>query len=60
MVEYLLLKQPPADMSKPIQIKFSFDGGTMTSGKNIKQEQGIFQILTDYVLKELKSHKSAH
>ena len=60
MLEYLLLHNPPKDNSIPIQIKFSLDGGTVTSGKKIKQEQGTLQILTSHTLRELKSHNSAH
>lgn len=60
MIQYLLEQNPPKDPSKPVQIKFALDGGTMTSGKRIKQEQGTLQIITGYSLQELKSHHRAH
>jgi hypothetical protein len=60
MLRYLLSKQPPTDPKQPVQIKFAFDGGTMTSGKRIQQEQATLQILTDHALREVKSHTHAH
>ena len=60
MLEYFLTKKPPPNPSKPVQIKFAFNRGTMTSGKKIKQEHGTVQILTGYSLAELKSHNNAH
>ena len=60
MLTYLLEHNPPPDPSKPVQIKFAFDGGTMTSGKRIQQEQGTLQVLTGCIFCKLKSHNNAH
>jgi hypothetical protein len=60
MLEFLLTKQPPADPTKPIHLKISFDGGTMTSGKRIQEEIGTLQVLSGLKLHEVKSHTTAH
>ena len=60
MLTYLLEKQPLSDPTKPVNIKFAFDGGTITSCKRIQQEQDTMQILTDHSLEKIKSHKHTH
>jgi hypothetical protein len=43
-----MIKDPGAE----VWIKISLDGGTMTSGKQIEQEQRTLQILTGHSLAE--------
>ena len=60
MLAYLLEHRPPKDPTKPLHVKIALDGGTMTSGKRIKQEQATMQILNDLTLAEVKSHTTAY
>jgi surface polysaccharide O-acyltransferase-like enzyme len=60
MLEFILKHRPPKNSSEPTQLKISFDGGTMTSGKRIQQEIGTFQVMNDLTFQELKSHTTAH
>jgi hypothetical protein len=59
MLGYLLKHAPPKDPNAEVWVKIAFDGGTMTTGKRIQQEQGTVQILTDHSA-ELKSHTTTH
>jgi hypothetical protein len=46
LLQYLLKTSPPKDPSKPIRIKFAFDGANVTSGNRKQQEIGTLEILS--------------
>lgn len=59
LLTYLIRCSPPNDPSKPIQVKFAFDGATVTSGKKIKEEIGTVEILSEKSASEAKSYLNA-
>lgn len=60
MLKCLLQQQPPADPTKPVQVKFSFDGGTVTRCKRRQQEHGTIQIMNGLDVRQAKSPKTSH
>lgn len=59
LLQWLLKKNPPKDSHAPIEIKFAFDGATITNGKRIQQEVGTLEILTNRTISEIKSPSNA-
>jgi hypothetical protein len=45
LLELILKTSPPKDASKPIRIKFAFDGANVTSGNRKQQEIGTLEVL---------------
>lgn len=44
-LRWLLRRDPPKDPTKPVVMKFCFDGATLTSGKRKQQEVAAFNLL---------------
>jgi len=60
LLERLLEKNPPKEPSKPIKIKFAFDGANVTSGYRKQQEIGTLEVLTDKTVSDTKSYKNCY
>lgn len=60
LLEHLLKTSPPKDATKPIRIKFAFDGANVTSGRRKQQEIGTLEILNDKTVSEAKSYKNCY
>jgi hypothetical protein len=61
LIKMVIEKKPPPDNSKPLLVKFAFDGATMTTGKRIKQEIGTLEFLYDGItLEQAKSPNNAY
>lgn len=55
VLQYLFQQKPPNDPSKPVRIKFAFDGTTATKSRRRQVEIGTLEILTDRSIGEIKS-----
>jgi hypothetical protein len=60
-LKLLLERNPELDSSKPLLLKISIDGGTVTSGKRIQQELlTVSMLCPDLRLQQLKSTDHTH
>ena len=60
LLQYILKERPPTDPSKTVQVKFAFDGASVTTKRRRQEEIGTVDIVTDRTVSEAKSYKNSN
>ena len=60
LLQYILKQRPPTDPSKPIQVKFAFDGASVTTKRRRQEEVATIDVIIDRTTSEAKSYKNSN